>query len=302
VNDLHINDWVPAPMKLALTPPKLSVLRYQPYGLPDRQLELQCQITHAEQQALCLLDSWQRINGPNGLRIAEGRFLTTQHNLVQGALLWPNQSTPATIVVPLAPAILKTIEDRRAGGDFTLVITSNARVCKIVKQPQKQEVLGVPFETYLGSVQHSDRVEYTFSQSDWVKLLRGLNWSELQLVELPLPSAASSLQLSRALKRFEEAQDFYRRGNWEESMSNCRKAFEALVKDTSGKDDMSQSDAAFAALVSDTEKAKRLSELARAFAPFLHLARHEQLPAIPITPKDAMLALQITASILAYLG
>ena len=134
------------------------------------------------------------------------------------------------------------------------------------------------------------------------KLLRGLNWSELELIELPSANAATSPQLSRALKRFQDAQDFYRRGHWEESMGSCRKAFEALVKEITGKDDMSQADAAFAAFISESGKAKLLSEVVKAFTPFLHLARHEQVPAIPIEPKDAMLALLFTASTLSYLA
>ena len=85
-------------------------------------------------------------------------------------------------------------------------------------------------------------------------------------------------------------------------MSSCRKAFEAVIKDTIGKDDLSNAEAAFAALVSQPEKAARINELVKSFAPFLHLARHEQHPPIPIRPNDAMLALHITAAVLGYLN
>jgi len=171
-----------------------------------------------------------------------------------------------------------------------------------VTRAHEPESLGVPFETYFCSHQHQDHVEYKIPQSDWIKALRGLNWSELDLIEIPARARSDVPQLTRAFKRFDDAVDFYRRGDWEESMSSCRKAFAALIKDTKGTDDLSQGQSAFAALISDAEKARLLNELVKTFAPFLHLARHEQASPIKIEPKDAMLALHLTASALSYSG
>jgi len=163
------------------------------------------------------------------------------------------------------------------------------------------QILGVPFETRFVNG-YNDYIEYTISQSDWVKTLRGLAWSELELLELPSATITASPRLARAHKRFAEAQEFYRRGDWEETMTNCRKVFEAVIKDTTGKDDLSESEAAFQALITDPAKAKSVNDVIKSFAPFLHLARHEQRPSISIKPEDAMLALHITGSMLAYLA
>jgi len=163
------------------------------------------------------------------------------------------------------------------------------------------QILGVPFETRFVNG-YNDYIEYTISQSDWVKTLRGLAWSELELLELPSATITASPRLARAHKRFAEAQEFYRRGDWEETMTNCRKVFEAVIKDTTGKDDLSESEAAFQALITDPAKAKSVNDVIKSFAPFLHLARHEQRPPISIKPEDAMLALHITGSMLAYLA
>lgn len=286
----------------AHTPLVLTILRHQPHGAPQRNLELSCHITHAAPYPLCLLDSWIQIEGSNGLRIAEGRLLYTLHSQIEGALLWPNRQTLATLAIPLSPAVLQAVEDQRAGTDFTMRISSRVRICKSVARVHELETLGVPFETFLCSHQHQDHVEYKIPQSDWIKVLRGLSWSELDLIEIPTRARSHASQLTRAFKRLDDALDYYRRGDSEEAMSSCRKAFEALIKDTTGTDNLSQAQAAFAALIADAEKARLLNELVKTFTPFLHLARHEQASPIKIEPKDAMLALHITASVLSYLG
>lgn len=289
-------------MRAAAHPPLLlTIHRNQPYGFPDRRIELFCSISHKHPGPLCLLDSWIEVTEAKGLRIAEGRLLSTQHSLIRGALLWPEETTPATLLIPMSSSVLRHIEERRAGGDCSWTITSRARTCKVFAEPEKPEVLGVPFETFFCSSAHSDRVEHVFPQSDWIKVLRNLNWSELELTELPSVNLAGS-QFGRAVKRYEEAQDFYRRGEWEECMSSCRKVFEVLVKEVSGADDMSRSEAVFQQLVSGAAvKGKLANELVKAFTPFLHLARHEQAAPVSLGPKDAMLSLHFTWSILCYL-
>jgi hypothetical protein len=206
----------------------------------------------------------------------------------------------ASIVIPLPALTLQQIEQRREGTDLTLRISSRVRACPLHAHGDTQ-VLGAPFETRFGDG-HTGYFEYTISQSDWIKALRGLGWSELELLELPSAKITASPHLARAYKRFEEAQEFYRRGDWEETMINCRKVFEAIVKDTTGKDNLLEAGAAFQVLITEPEKAKSINEVVKSFAPFLHLARHEQIPPVPIKPKDAMLALHVTGSVLVYLA
>ena len=284
------------------TPILLTIFRHQPRGLPLRQLDLECQLSHQAPFAICLLDAWLEIQTPTGIIVSEGRLLYTKHNRIQPALLRPSSSTLASIIIPLSAAVLKKIEEQRAGGDLVLVVSSRVQVCEsIPTAPGKtQEVLGVPYESHFHTNQHSDHVEYKIPQSDWVKALRGLNWSELELIEFPAPTGTASPALNRAMKRLDDALDHYRRGSWEDSMASCRKAFEAVIKDATGNDDLSQAEAAFLALVPDPEKARLINDLVKTFAPFLHLGRHELARRVPIGPKDALLALHLTASLLAY--
>jgi hypothetical protein len=247
-----------------------------------------------------VLDAWLNVETANGLRLAEGRLFYTLHNLVDPAVIPAGGHALASIIIPLPPLTLQQIEQRRAGTDLILRVHSRVRICRLYAQGETQ-VLGAPFETRFVR-DHNDYIEYKIPQSDWIKTLSGLAWSEIELLELPSATVTASPYLARAHKRFEEARAFYRRGDWEETMTNCRKVFEAVIKDTTGKDDLSGSEAAFKTLIAEPAKATPINDVIKAFAPFLHLARHEQRPPVAIKPEDAMLALHITGSLLAYLA
>src|SRR6266568_3499848 len=281
-------------------PLTLTIYEHRPRGLPTRQLERCCRVSHPAPIPLCILDAWLTVETPDGLQLSEGRLFYTMHNLVDPAVISAGEQGLASIVVPLSPVTLQKIEERRAGTDLILRISSRVRTCQLYAQGETQ-VLGAPYETRFVHGYNS-YVEYTISQSDWIKVLSGLAWSELELLELPSATITASPYLARACKRFEEAQGFYRRGDWEETMINCRKVFEAVIKDTTGKDDLSESEAAFKSLITEPTKAKSINDVIKSFAPFLHLARHEQKPPISIKPEDAMLALRVTGSMLAYLS
>ena len=278
-----------------IVPISLAISRIQPHGLPNRRLEVLCNVSHSGSLPLCLLDAWLQVVTGKGVPVAEGRLFYPLHSLIDAALWDPNQRYQGHLVIPLNSETLARIEEERAGTDLTFRIESRVRLCAVVQQGTEQ-LLGVPYETRFADGQ------YTIPQSDWIKILRGLNWSELDLLEIPSAAISASPNLARAYKRLEDGQNFYRRGDWEEAMSNCRKAFEALIKDTAGKDDLSQGLDAFTRLINQKDKAEQINALVKTFTQFLHLARHEQHPAVPITRGDAQLAIQVTASTLGYIA
>lgn len=287
---------------MSSVPINLAIVHHQAHGQPQRRLELTCHLSHSAPHPFCLLDAWLRIEGPNALAIAEGPLLYTRNAKIRAAMLWPNDTNLATLVIPFSNAVLQHLEDLRGGGDLALTIWSQLRISQGVKNALGSvDMLGVPFESHLQSTKHGDHIEFKLPQSEWVKILRGLQWSELDLIELPMTTSTSS-NFIRALKRLQEGVEAYRRGQWEPSMSNCRKAFEALIKDTSGKDSLSETEATLSALISDAQKAKAINGLVRSLSSFLHLARHEHAESIDIGPKDALLALHVTAATLSYLA
>ena len=163
------------------------------------------------------------------------------------------------------------------------------------------KTLGVPFETTFEG-ERKDSFDYIIPQSEWIKLLRNLAWSELEIVELPSSRLRSVPPLERASNRFKDAQECYRRGDWEATMLNCRKAYEAIVQDHTSTNDMSQADQVFRDLIDESEKADRIKRIAKSVDNFLHLGRHENLPDISIKRADSQLALLLTGALLKYLG
>ena len=159
----------------------------------------------------------------------------------------------------------------------------------------------MPFETQFING-GSGRFEYVIPQSEWIKILKNLLWSELEVLEVPLSRIRSIPLLARAVSRFEDAQECHRRGDWEESMLNCRKAFEAIVQDATEQSNMKKANQAFIFIMGEGAKADRLNELAKSLGDFLHLGRHENLPDITIKRADSELALLLTGAILTYLG
>ena len=208
----------------------------------------------------------------------------------------------------MTTCVLQHIEEHRTGGDVKLQFQSRVLILKMPKvnyskfsEIEDIKTIGVPFETtFVG--EDTDRFEYTIAQSEWIKMLRNLMWSELEILELPSSKLRSVQPLGRALKRFEDAQECYRRGDWEATMLNCRKVYEAIVQDHTGTHDMSQAEQVYTSLIGEGVKAERFSSMARSLGNFLHLGRHENLPDVLISRADSQLALLLTGALLKYLG
>lgn len=64
---------------------------------------------------------------------------------------------------------------------------------------------------------------------------------------------------------------------WEESMLNCRKAFEAIIQDATGENDMGKAHQVFMSIIGEDEKAKCFDSLTKSLGEFLHLGRHVNL-------------------------
>jgi hypothetical protein len=271
-----------------------------PEGSPRRKLVLNCRVTNPASCDICILDVWVDVIAINGLRLAAGRLFHSMHNRVDPAIIEAGGNGFGAFHIELPACVLQHIEERRAGGDVKLQFLSRVLICEVSKVDDVK-ILGVPFETTFES-DSTDRFEYKIPESDWIKILKSLAWSELEIVELPSSKLRSVPALARALKRFEDAQECYRQGDWEETMLNCRKAFEAIVQDATGTDDMSRANQAFVSLIGEGEKAHRLTKVAKSLDDFLHLGRHENLPNISIKRGDSQLALQLTGALLTYLG
>jgi hypothetical protein len=278
----------------------MSVLNLDAERPPKRQLEVSCRITNPASFDICILDVWAKVETLSGLKLAEGKIFQSMYNRIDPAVIPPGKDGLGAIHIDLPMQVLHHIEERRAGGDVKLRLSSRVLVSEVLVV-NDIKTLGVPFETQFGN-DGTGRFDFLIPQSEWIKLLKGLAWSELEILEVPSSGLRSIPPLVRGLKRFENAQECYRNGDWEEAMLNCRKAFEAIVQDASGESNMSKAHQVFVSIIGEGDKADRFDKLAKSLGEFLHLGRHENLPHISIKRADSELALRLTGAMLAYLG
>ena len=263
--------------------------------LPSRILSLDLTIKNPSSLAICVLDAAWRVETGDGHIIATGRLFREAGPTIEGM-----QDGYAHLSIPMTPQALSLIEERRGGGDVVIHAFSSALIAYVVPSTDRP-ILSQPSYAQFDN-RGQGLVEHLIPQSEWVKLLSAMQWSELELIELPSRNLRALPIVGRAIERFEGARDCYRRGLWAEAMANCRRAIEALVKETTGEDDMGKSHAAITQLVGEGPRAEAIDDLLLALSSFLHLARHEAQPPVEITPTDARLALHLTGAILAYLG
>jgi hypothetical protein len=267
---------------------------------PRRWLRISCNIANPTPSDICILDAWVRVEALQGLKLAEGKLFQPMYNRVDPAVIPSGKEGLGAFHVDLLPQVLEHIEEQRAGGDVKLLLSSRVLVSE-VSVLNNVKTLGAPFETQFGDGT-SGRFEYVVPQSEWLKILKALAWCELEIVEFPSSRLRAVPALARAIQRFEDAQVCYRRGDWEESMLNCRKAFEAIVQDTTGEPDMSKAYQALVSILGEDTKTKRINELVKSLGDFLHLGRHENQPPVSIKRADSELALLFTGALLTYLG
>ena len=278
----------------------LRIVQYRGEGPHRRRLKLTCAISNPDPTPICLLNTWMSVQTKDGLRLDEGTLFHMEHALAYPPVVRQGSESTGIITVDLPAPILNALEQRRRGGDLEIRVSSRVLVCQVLGD-EEQGAFGWPVQSLFESGMTGE-VEHTIPQSEWIRLLREMGWSEMQLLELPSRGLRSDARLARALKRLEDAQDCHRRGLWAESVANCRKVFEAVVKDVSGQDSMDHALEVIQGFVVDPIRAEKINEISLALSSFLHLARHEKFPEVVITPSDSMFALQMSTGLLAYLA
>jgi len=267
-------------------------------GPPKRQLEISCNIKNPNNFDICILDSWTKISANNGLKLSEGKLFCCMYKRIEPAIIPANDQGIGAFVLQLSTAALKNIEERRAGRDVEISLSSRVLVSE-VQIINGNKVLGVPYETAFGN---HESFKYTIPQSEWIKMLRNLEWNELELLELPINKIRAIPSMARAFDRFGDAQLCYRREDWPGTMLNCRKIFEAIVQDETGSEGMGKASQAIKSIMGEGKKADCLDKVIKELGTFLHLGRHEQLSSVSIGWADAQLSLHMAGALLAYLG
>lgn len=283
----------------------MSVVGYEARGLPSRALILRCEISNPNPGDLYIADGWLEIRGAGGVRVAEGRLFHPLYNMVDPAVVSGGgaKKSLGDIVIPLSSSAIQLLEERRNGGDLPLQIDSRILVAGVITGPDgHQLVLSAPIESRFSSSAVGGSIELRIPQSEWVKLLRQLEWSEMELMELPMTLLRSEPRLARARDRLKEAESCLTQGDWDGVLQNCRMAWEAAAIGLTGEESHRVALPKLAAYFGKGPKAEQLDSLAKKLGEFLHLARHDQPDHVSITRADAVLGLRITASLLDYIA
>ncbi len=266
---------------------------------PNCQLKLECYVGNPEKFDIYIHDAWVEVSCA-GMNITSGRIFDTYNNAIDPAIISAGGKGLCAFHISLSSSILQKIEEKRSGGDILLSFNSRVLASKVI-QLNDEKILAVPFETAFG-MHNTGTFGHHIPQSEWVKLLRASGWSEIELIEIPFSKIKNMPQLARASARFKDAEECFRRGDWEGTMMNCRKIFESIVQDTIKENDLSKSSEAYEAIINNEKKSKSFNEIVKSLSSYLHLGRHENMPSIQIRRIDAELALRLSGALLTYLA
>lgn len=193
------------------------------------------------------------------------------------------------LTVPLTLTQIKHIEDVRNGNDLRLKLILSGLVA--VKQLNEFERL------------QDMSLDISVPRSHWIDMaLKPWGVSDLRLLEIKFPGA-SHKEMATARQRLEQAEEFYRVGNYPQVLTELRNAFDAIAQVYSqkgvGKDAWEEILAHAHAGVRE-----RLLEMLASFRKLLHLGPHQPLPTAqtptPISRQDARFALIVAHAIFEY--
>ncbi len=271
----------------------LQVNGFRTHGPPARSLDFEVSVKSRFEEPVVILGSRVRVL-LGDFEVAEGDLLYSHHAPAKGSAIPAGGEFTATVKAPLSREAIDLVERQRVG-DLEYSIDASLTLAPLHAGPP--EAIGKPWLQYVES-----RGRQRIAQSEWVKYLRQLGWDETTLFELP--AGRASYASPAAQKRWDEAVEHYRRGNWEDTLVSCRKLFEALAAAKSDANADRPDPRKLREYFDTTDKGNTLNEMQKQFTQFLHLGRHDQMPqsGIQIDRKDALLALTISAGLLRYMN
>lgn len=138
------------------------------------------------------------------------------------------------------------------------------------------------------------QIRHEATQSDWIRVLDGMEYRKTLLLEVPMPATDAHEGLRQAVEHLRQAQDLLMHGRYREAVGACRDVLESL--------DTALGDAAAAVPDNqrDWDKACRVRNLRRALKVLTHPARHadEVSAQHEWGPEDAASIVTATAALL----
>lgn len=207
----------------------------------------------------------------------------------------PQQQETMRFLWHHSPASLQRIEAIRKGGPVHLELRGELLVAVQGNATERCE-----WETFLTP---TGQWPYRLSilHLEWADLLNRIEFKHLVIEAIDWPAFPTAW--ARADSSLKDAWEHHRRGNYEETMLSCRRAFECLGISIVG-DPKANREAVLAQLFPNMppEKRKRVQELWAAIQNLLNIAVHNAAQPMNWNVHDSEMTLLCTHSLLAYLA
>lgn len=274
----------------------VSIAEMRAEGPPTRALVVRVVVRSRFETPIYVVRSRVLVNA-NGFQLANGDFLTLSYAAVKPLVLSPGEENPSgEFRIPLSRESIAWIE-RHRHGDVELSISAYCTVAAVTADG----TLGAPWENIVTEPNGSSPTRFKVPLSQWIQYLASWVYADVELAEIP--SELRSGRLAGAWKRWDEAVEDYRRGQWEDSLGACYRAIEdaAWVMTPEGADKADKK--ALLKLLSPDKKGALYDPVFTAFNELLHTGRHAQASAATRPDRaDALFAVSVTHAILVRLG
>lgn len=181
---------------------------------------------------------------------------------------------------------INAIETIRRGGDLHVKL--------------KLRAIAFDCETFNASSVEAHDLGIQITQSDWIKLLNGMDYRKSFLLEVEAPYEAKDSRLADSVEHLKEAHHQLYRGHFKQSVAECRNALE--VAKPFFKDEGKVPEEVKAWLKTDREmtKEQRLARIGVLMRKLTSLAHHSDTTSKSADwgPEDAKAILAMTAAIL----
>ena len=215
------------------------------------------------------------------------------------AMLQRDQAANCKLIAPLSAESISFIENDRTD-DITLSIALHYQYQKTVEtnNPKTGPVL-VGAEANWNTLTRPHAINH----SEWLKRLKEMGWTEVEIVEIPKLPLMGDKNLEEALRLIGAAQTALRNHDFPGVLEKCRQSFESAAKHESAENIKEGFELLFARAFPNLQvKQDRINELVSKLSAYAHLGRHAQYPAIRISRAEAELVFTTTVSLFSLLG
>ncbi|MEW6058518.1 MAG: hypothetical protein AB1540_18130 [Bdellovibrionota bacterium] len=286
----------------------LQVQTVSAQGPPCRSIELDCILENkfGGPSEVAILEAWVTVVTARNLTVADGFCLRQHHVRTERATFRTGIRYLCKISLPLNAELIEAIEKERHGQDIEFLIRSRVLVAPIqsmsMEARQSTFILAPPEEIEFVDSRGSSPIRHPIAESEWIKILTQLKWSEIELFEVPMEAFSADTELQRAIGLVRTAQERFQQGDWDGTLESCYRAFEAASVDAGQTQEKKENFKKLLDRVGGGEKSERLNTLIKSLNNYCHLGRHEDFPAVTITCADARAVLRCTLSIFSLLG